>query len=318
MKVVKIIISVICTGILTISLMAISGLLLVKGIINKDTIMNIIMPSNKEETGYVTKTNELAYVNTNEVAYTEEDLNNLDYNQLQSISGDTNKIHEILDSTFTEQGIPTEIIDYIVEDPEYQNTVSTYLDDFLDYQTGNGPKPEIDQTKVNEVLNNNIAKYETETGTTVNTEKVEEMVTQVSEKIDEEVTEVAESTNIKAYLSILHSKKLLFGLIINAIIWAGIIIALNFNKSMTFYLGTASLCHGIIYLAVKVLAPVVSKVESQYQSIIKVLIDAMMPRVNTYVILSMIVGIVLIAIGIILTIMSKKKQTETEQVEETK
>lgn len=310
MKILKAIFSVICTIVLTVSLIALSGLILVRGVINKDTIMSIILPSNNnsnEETSYKENTTELAYV---EIAYTEADLENIDYNKLQSISGDISKIHELFDSTFTEQGLPTELIDYIVEDNDYQEVLSDYLDQYLSYSTGNGPKPVIDQNRINTILNQNITKYEEETKTVVNTEKVEELVTKMTDKIDEQVDKVTENSKLKLLFDIVFSKKLLLGLIVNTLIWAVILVILNLNTSVLYYLGTASLLHGIAYIVIKLAIKVLGNRTTEFQSIINTVANLISSKINLYIILSIVIGIILIGIKIVLNLTTKKKLPE--------
>lgn len=308
MKILKICLSVICTLILTVSLMLVSGLLLVRGIINPDTIMSIILPSNNEgETSYHVSNTELAYV---EVAYTEQDLENVTYDQLQGISSNIDKIHEILDSIFIDQGLPVELIDYIVEDDEYQVALSEYLEQYLSYSTGNGEKPVIDQARINSILDKNITKYEEDTGTTVNSEKAEELIVKMSEVIDEQVDKITENSNMKLILNFIFSKKILLALIVNAVIWLTILVVLNLNTNLLYYLGLTSIFHGCGYLTFKMILNFLSNADADINAIIGTISNVIFPRINLYIILSFVIGVILIGIKIVLNITSKKKLPE--------
>lgn len=301
----KKIISIICTLLLSLFVVAFSFLCLFRNTLNKETIMNIIFPSEEKqkEVSYITKETELAYV---EIPYDISDLEGIDVNKLQGLSNDKGKIHELLDSTFKDQGLPTEIIDYIIEDNDYKQTVSDYISDYIDYAAGNKSAPVIDQTKVNTILDNNIKKYEQKTGKTVKRDKVEELVEKMSEKIDETASKVTENSSVKKVLNILYSKKLLIGLIVSIVVLLIIIILLNLNSNLLIYLSAVSLIHGIAYIVLKKIINVLGTKEL-LKSIVDVIKPIISSKINTSIIISLILGILLICIKVVL---NKKEITK--------
>ena len=299
-------ISIILTFILSISIILLSGLSIIKSVVNKDTIMEIIMPDEGDtsEISYIVDNTMLAYATSNPVYLSKEDLKNMDYNELKSISNNVSKMHELLDSTFKSKDLPTELIDYIVKDSDYKKEVSNYIEQYISYTTGEGEKPVINQAKVNEVLNNNIEVYEKETGKKVNTKHVDTLTTEISETIDDKVSNIVDNSGIKNVLNLLYSKTVLITLIVVTIISIILLVVINLNTSVLYYLGTSLIINGIVYLIVRF--GVKNIVIDGFEELVKLIVDKVMPSLNLISILSLVIGILLVVIKVVLNKKVKK------------
>lgn len=303
-------ISIILTFFLIISLVCLSSIVIVKKVVNKDTIVDIIMAIDEEEESVAYESSTaLAYVDPNAIAYTEEELKNMDSNQLKSIASDPDKLHEALDSTFVKQELPEELIDYIVKDKEYQKEVAVFIEQYIAYVAGTAEKPVINQTKVNEVLNNNIDKYEKDTGKVVKRNNLEKVVSDMSDELDKTVDEIEVDETVKLGLNLLYSNKLVIAFGVVSLVFAGLIILINRNKSVFTYLGVASLLNGFLFLSARVNIDKAT-ISDEYEEIIRTVINNLHGPLNTVWITSIVIGVILIAIRILFNVSKTEDKKE--------
>lgn len=299
MKIIKVIFSILLTIFLGISISVLSGLIMVRNIVNKENIKKII---STKEVSYI--------VSTNEVAYNTQDIENIEYNELESISQDSNKIHELLDQVFIDQGLPTELIDYILVDSEYEVLLSDYLSDFLSYTTGTGEKPILDETKINSILDKNIEKYEQDHNKKVNKEKITTLVSEVTTTINEQVENITSNNNLKPILNIIFSKTLLIGLIVNCLIVLILIIIINMKlSSILIYSSLAVLIHSFIFTLLSGVLNLFKNDEILNSNMIKNAYTLISEQIATNILISFVIGFILIIIGIVLKNVKKEKPT---------
>ena len=303
-------ISIILTFFLILSLVCLSSIVIVKKVVNKDTIVDIIMAIDEEEESVAYESSTaLAYVDPNAIAYTEEELKNMDSNQLKSIASDPDKLHEALDSTFVKQELPEELIDYIVKDKEYQKEVAVFIEQYIAYVAGTAEKPVINQAKVNEVLNNNIDKYEKDTGKVVKRNNLEKVVSDMSDELDKTVDEIEIDETVKLGLNLLYSNKLVIAFGVVSLVFAGLIILINRNKSVFTYLGVASLLNGFLFLSTRVNIDKAT-ISDEYEEIIRTVINNLHGPLNTVWITSIVIGVILIAIRILFNVSKTEDKKE--------
>lgn len=299
MKIIKVIFSILLTIFLGISISVLSGLIMVRNIVNKENIKKII---STKEVSYI--------VSTNEVAYNTQDIENIEYDELESISQDSNKIHELLDQVFIDQGLPTELIDYILADSEYEVLLSDYLSDFLSYTTGTGEKPILDETKINSILDKNIEKYEQDHNKKVNKEKITTLVSEVTTTINEQVENITSNNNLKPILNIIFSKTLLIGLIVNCLIVLILIIIINMKlSSILIYSSLAVLIHSFIFTLLSGVLNLFKNDEILNSNMIKNAYTLISEQIATNILISFVIGFILIIIGIVLKNVKKEKPT---------
>lgn len=299
MKIIKVIFSILLTIFLGISISVLSGLIMVRNIVNKENIKKII---STKEVSYI--------VSTNEVAYNTQDIENIEYDELESISQDSNKIHELLDQVFIDQGLPTELIDYILVDSEYEVLLSDYLSDFLSYTTGTGEKPILDETKINSILDKNIEKYEQDHNKKVNKEKITTLVSEVTTTINEQVENITSNNNLKPILNIIFSKTLLIGLIVNCLIVLTLIIIINMKlSSILIYSSLAVLIHSFIFTLLSGVLNLFKNDEILNSNMIKNAYTLISEQIATNILVSFVIGFILMIIGIVLKNVKKEKPT---------
>lgn len=299
MKIIKVIFSILLTVFLGISISVLSGLIMVRNIVNKENIKKII---STKEVSYI--------VSTSEVAYNTQDIENIEYDELESISQDSNKIHELLDQVFIDQGLPTELIDYILVDSEYEVLLSDYLSDFLSYTTGTGEKPILDETKINSILDKNIEKYEQDHNKKVNKEKITTLVSEVTTTINEQVENITSNNNLKPILNIIFSKTLLIGLIVNCLIVLILIIIINMKlSSILIYSSLAVLIHSFIFTLLSGVLNLFKNDEILNSNMIKNAYTLISEQIATNILISFIIGFILMIIGIVLKNVKKEKPT---------
>ena len=299
MKIIKVIFSILLTIFLGISISVLSGLIMVRNIVNKENIKKII---STKEVSYI--------VSTNEVAYNTQDIENIEYDELESISKDSNKIHELLDQVFIDQGLPTELIDYILADSEYEVLLSDYLSDFLSYTTGTGEKPILDETKINSILDKNIEKYEQDHNKKVNKEKITTLVSEVTTTINEQVENITSNNNLKPILNIIFSKTLLIGLIVNCLIVLILIIIINMKLSLILiYSSLAVLIHSFIFTLLSGVLNLFKNDEILNSNMIKNAYTLISEQIATNILISFVIGFILMIIGIVLKNVKKEKPT---------
>lgn len=299
MKIIKVIFSILLTIFLGISISVLSGLIMVRNIVNKENIKKII---STKEVSYI--------VSTNEVAYNTQDIENIEYDELESISQDSNKIHELLDQVFIDQGLPTELIDYILADSEYEVLLSDYLSDFLSYTTGTGEKPILDETKINSILDKNIEKYEQDHNKKVNKEKITTLVSEVTTTINEQVENITSNNNLKPILNIIFTKTLLIGLIVNCLIVLILIIIINMKlSSILIYSSLAVLIHSFIFTLLSGILNLFKNDEILNSNMIKNAYTLISEQIATNILISFVIGFILIIIGIVLKNVKKEKPT---------
>jgi len=299
MKIIKVIFSILLTIFLGISISVLSGLIMVRNIVNKENIKKII---STKEVSYI--------VSTNEVAYSTQDIENIEYDELESISKDSNKIHELLDQVFIDQGLPTELIDYILVDSEYEVLLSDYLSDFLSYTTGTGEKPILDETKINSILDKNIEKYEQDHNKKVNKEKITTLVSEVTTTINEQVENITSNNNLKPILNIIFSKTLLIGLIVNCLIVLILIIIINMKlSSILIYSSLAVLIHSFIFTLLSGVLNLFKNDEILNSNMIKNAYTLISEQIATNILISFVIGFILMIIGIVLKNVKKEKPT---------
>lgn len=299
MKIIKVIFSILLTIFLGISISVLSGLIMVRNIVNKENIKKII---STKEVSYI--------VSTNEVAYNTQDIENIEYDELESISQDSNKIHELLDQVFIDQGLPTELIDYILADSEYEVLLSDYLSDFLSYTTGTGEKPILDETKINSILDKNIEKYEQDHNKKVNKEKITTLVSEITTTINEQVENITSNNNLKPILNIIFSKTLLIGLIVNCLIVLILIIIINMKlSSILIYSSLAVLIHSFIFTLLSGVLNLFKNDEILNSNMIKNAYTLISEQIATNILISFVIGFILMIIGIVLKNVKKEKPT---------
>ena len=299
MKIIKVIFSILLTIFLGISISVLSGLIMVRNIVNKENIKKII---STKEVSYI--------VSTNEVAYNTQDIENIEYDELESISQDSNKIHELLDQVFIDQGLPTELIDYILADSEYEVLLSDYLSDFLSYTTGTGEKPILDETKINSILDKNIEKYEQDHNKKVNKEKITTLVSEVTTTINEQVENITSNNNLKPILNIIFSKTLLIGLIVNCLIVLILIIIINMKlSSILIYSSLAVLIHSFIFTLLSGVLNLFKNDEILNSNMIKNAYTLISEQIAINILISFVIGFILMIIGIVLKNVKKENPT---------
>lgn len=145
--------------------------------------------------------------------------------------------HKYLDEEFQHRNIPTQLIDYIIENEEFKELVVDYKDSYIDYVKGSGEKPSIPTEQVYLVIESETEKYNQDTGNTFDSAILKEQVETSISQIENQVSNVSSNKLVSLGLKILNNKNLT----------TYFIVALAFVCILLFLLQKT---HGFIFLSV--------------------------------------------------------------------
>ena len=154
------------SGIFTIILLflvsVLSSVLIIRTMLNDNTINNIL--------------NVLMTSNNNTI-------NTDDINIEENISENT-VIEGILNEVLDETTVPNEVIDYLNK-TEIKDYLNNYLTDYIKYGMGMSELPSLNTEEFNNIVNDAVKEYENKTGNQVNKEEIQEIITIVDDTVED-------------------------------------------------------------------------------------------------------------------------------------
>lgn len=174
------------------------------------------------------------------VEFTEEDIE-----RYSNMSLD--ELHKEFDDDIEKEGLPPKILDYVVEHPDYENTISEFKEDYIDYLKGKKEKPTVNKNKMDKILNESVDKYNVENEEKVEKEKANFITEKVTEKVETAVDEIDESKSTKSLLSFVFNLSYQkYSFIAAIILLISLIIIQKLNTIL--YLASPLLLNGISFI----------------------------------------------------------------------
>ena len=270
---------------LTILVIALSLLLVVRNIISKDTINDMlnVFATNNNET-----------INTDDITV-EEDVS------------ESTVVDTILSDVIDETTIPNEVIEYI-EPEEVSEYINQYITQYFEYTIGMAEMPSLDTPEFNELINTGIEKYEQATGNQIEEEEITSIITTIDQTVSEvELPENEYIDKTKQILRVCFDNRTLYimiGIIVLNII---ILIILAGFRSVFKRISIILIIDSILLFASTLLLTFLGQNEV-INSIIKILIK----NLNTFAYTTFGTG----AVMYILLIFIKPKQVKELEVKE--
>ena len=208
-------------------------------------------------------------------------------------------LHKTFDKELKKQDLPTELLDYIVEDQNFNKVINDYKEEYVNYLKDKGEKPQIPTQKVNEIINRSITKYNKENTTNIkiNNKKVENLTNDLSTKVDDVVNKIDDNPKITGFIKIIYNpiiQKVSFIVTTSLII---LLVIINKSKSLK-YISIPLLIDGLLFL----LGTLILKREtlSIIQTILGTTYDNMVKILLNFGIYSIITSIILLIISLII------------------
>lgn len=215
----------------------------------------------------------------------------------------TSDLHKEFDSYIIEEGLPTEILDYVVEDPEFTKSVEDFKNDYLEYAKGNTTtKPQIDTNKVTSIIDNSIAKYNEDNNAEITFDSASKISETISEKINE-VAEVMDSNpTLNKVISLVYNENFQIISVIATITLVVLLVIIN-RKKVFNYIGIPSLISSIVLIALYFLKNI---------DIVKLVTNFLGDVVSKIFTTLLVFGIVYLIIGIMFIIINIILNKKTE------
>lgn len=162
-----------------------------------------------------------------------EEFSKVDLQKIDNLT--VEEIHEYLDPTLIENGIPTDALDYVLKEGNYQNLINQYVDRYESYLSGKGSKPELPEKEINQMIEQGIQKYNEDTGENLNVIRIQEKVNTALNRVEEKIDQVSENSVVKAGMKILTNRNIPIICILAIIGIAVLLILLNSNIVKSFF-----------------------------------------------------------------------------------
>ena len=234
------------------------------------------------------------------------------YAEIENIdSVDPEIAHRYLDEDLKIQGIPTDALEYVLAEDDYQGMYYEYRAKAIGYLKGENEKPSLEIDRILGMVDRGLTKYNEEKGTDLPVEKIKNETNTVAESIDTQVERLKSSKTITTGLKVATSNKLYYGSIILLVISVLALFVINGIVKGLQKIGIGLLLSGIssIIISIVVNSPILKKVQELASTIVKYISNKTM----TYGIVYIVVGIVLIIVSSLLISNKNKKIMEAER-----
>lgn len=215
------------------------------------------------------------------------------------------ELHKEFDDDLRNEGLPPKILDYVVEHPSYDSTISEFKEDYIDYLKGKKDKPKVNKDKMDKILNDSVEKYNKENEVKIEKGKADFVTNKVTEKVETAVEKIDESKPTKNLLSFVFNLSYQkYSFIATIILLICLIIIQKLNTIL--YLSSPLILNGISFIIGFFIAT--KTVLSKYG---KILGDTYTGTCNSMLILGIIY--LLLGISFILLyyfVIKKRKQIE--------
>jgi hypothetical protein len=233
------------------------------------------------------------------------------YAEIENIDSVNPEIaHRYLDADLTKQNIPTDALEYVLAEDDYQGMYYDYRAKAIGYLLDENEKPQLEIDRILGMVDRGLTKYNTEKGTNLPVEKIKNETNTVAQGIDTKIEKLKENEIVKSGLKAAKSNTLYYGSIALLIISAIALLAINGIVKGIQKIGIALILSGIlsIIISIGINSNIFNKIKEVAGTIIKYISNKSM----TFGIIYIVVGIVLIVISTMITANTNKKIRQKE------
>ena len=214
---------------------------------------------------------------------------------------DLNIVHQYLDEDLKKQGIPTDTVEYVFKEDNYEAMYYDYRAKAIGYLKGTNEKPELELDRISKMVERGLTKYnEDHKDSNLDVQKIKGEVNKVAKDIDTQIEKLKDNKAITSAFKVATSTPLYVASIIFGLLSVVILIVINKINGVKL----SSIGVGISGLILVIGSYIVS-ID---------LLNNIMGSIRTIGIIYLIIGVLLTVIA---TIISKKKP-KIEEKEESK
>ena len=220
--------------------------------------------------------------------------------------------HKYLDEDLKKYEIPTDALDYVLKEDDYQGMYYDYRTSAIGYLAGKNDKPTLDIERIKEMTRKGLVKYNEDHEKKLDIDKIVNNVEEVAHTIDTKIEELKKNKKLTTALGIVTNDALRIGSFIGILILAAIIILVNSFTDGYKNIGISFIVSGALMALIWLLSKVITiKAINDY-------IGATLPYIQSKLfviaLLYLAIGITSLLVGIALSRIIPKK----EEVKETK
>ena len=156
------------------------------------------------------------------------DRKTVTYAEIQNIDKiDLNIVHQYLDEDLKKQGIPTDTVEYVFKEDDYEAMYYDYRAKAIGYLKGTDEKPELELDRINAMVEKGLTKYNQDHEEKLDVTKIKNEVNKVAKDIDTQIEKLKDNKTLTTALKLATSDMLFIGSIILGIISMIILIIMN-------------------------------------------------------------------------------------------
>jgi len=227
------------------------------------------------------------------------DRKTVSYAEINNIDKiDLNIVHQYLDEELKKQGIPTDTVEYVFKEDDYEAMYYDYRTKAIGYLKGTNEKPELELDRISKMVERGLTKYnEDHKDSKLDVQKIKGEVNKVAKDIDTQIVKVKDNKVVTASLKIVTNTPLYVSTIIFSLLAIVLLIVMNKIDGVK-QSGIGIGISGIILIIGSFLVSIE-------------LLNNIMGSIRTIGIIYLIIGVILTVVAIIIN--GKKVNTEVKE-----
>ena len=225
---------------------------------------------------------------------------------------DLNVVHFYLDKDLTKQKIPTDTVEYVFAEDDYEGMYYDYRTTAIGYLLDKNEKPVLEIDRILGMTERGLTKYNAEKGTKLPVQDIRDDVEKVAVGIDTELEKLKSNKLLTTGLKIATSNKLYFGSLIVGIISIIALVVINGILKGLKSIGISFVIAGIIDIIISFISN--SDMLGKLKEVGSIILNYFSNISLTYGIVYLVLGILLIVVPAL--IINNKNTTKEEPVTE--
>ena len=223
---------------------------------------------------------------------------------------DLNVVHFYLDKDLTKQKIPTDTVEYVFAEDDYEGMYYDYRTTAIGYLLDKNEKPVLEIDRILGMTERGLTKYNAEKGTKLPVQDIRDDVEKVAVGIDTELEKLKSNKLLTTGLKIATSNKLYFGSLIVGIISIIALVVINGILKGLKSIGISFVIAGIIDIIISFISN--SDMLGKLKEVGSIMLNYFSNTSLTYGIVYLVLGILLIVVPAL--IINNKNTTKEEPV----
>ena len=225
---------------------------------------------------------------------------------------DLNVVHFYLDKDLTKQKIPTDTVEYVFAEDDYEGMYYDYRTTAIGYLLDKNEKPVLEIDRILGMTERGLTKYNAEKGTKLPVQDIRDDVEKVAVGIDTELEKLKSNKLLTTGLKIATSNKLYFGSLIVGIVSIIALVVINGILKGLKSIGISFVIAGIIDIIISFISN--SDMLGKLKEVGSIMLNYFSNTSLTYGIVYLVLGILLIVVPAL--IINNKNTTKEEPVTE--